>query len=129
MKKIIISEKAEKILFEYLLNENYDISDKVSLVKKYLDSKYIKADKDVYDKNNDSVSQMLVIMKDTKGMPSKQIMTLEQLYEKLKFKYQNILTDKIERNKFLWQIVNDWFYNRISKSFVLSNTNYGNVPN
>lgn len=129
MKKIIISEKAEKILFEYLLNENYDISDKVSLVKKYLDSKYIKADKDVYDKNNDSISQMLVIMKDTKGMPSKQIMTLEQLYEKLKFKYQNILTDKIERNKFLWQIVNDWFYNRISKSFVLSNTNYGNVPN
>lgn len=116
------------MLFEYLLNENYDISDKVSLVSKYLDSNYIKADRDMLDKNYDSVPQMLVIMKDSKGQPSKHVFTLEQLFHKIQYKYQNIITDKEERDKFLWQLTNDWFYNKISKNSVLSNQSYGNPP-
>ena len=124
MKKIIISEKAEKLLFEYLLNENYDLSSKIELVKNYLDKNYIKADTDVLNKDNDMEKQYYVIMLDTNKQPSKHVLTLKQLFEKLQYKYQRILTDKNERDKFLWQIVNDWYFKKTSKNNSLSNTKY-----
>jgi hypothetical protein len=128
MKTIIITENGEKMLIEYLLNENYDITDKVSLVVKYLDSNFFKADKDVLDKNYNITSKALVIVKDSKGQPSKTLLTLEQLFQKIQYQYQNIITNKEERDKFLWQLINDWFYNKISKNSVLSNQSYGNPP-
>jgi hypothetical protein len=128
MKKIIITEHAEKMLIEYLLNENYDIADKVSLVVKYLDSNFFKADKDVFDKNYDIVNKALVIVKDSKGQPSKNLLTIEQLFQKLQYQYKNILLDREERDKLLWQIANDWYNNKISKNSILSNTSYGNPP-
>lgn len=128
MKKIIITERAEKMLIEHLLNENYDIADKVSLVVKYLDSNFFKADKDVLDKDYNIESKALVIVKDSKGQPSKTLLTLEQLFQKLQYQYQNILLNKEERDKLLWQITNDWYYNKISKNSILSNTSYGNSP-
>ena len=128
MKKIIITEHAEKMLIEYLLNENYDIADKVSLVVKYLDSNFFKADKDVFDKNYDIVNKALVIVKDSKGQPSKNLLTIEQLFQKLQYQYKNILLDRVERDKLLWQIANDWYNNKISKNSILSNTSYGNPP-
>lgn len=128
MKKIIITEHAEKMLIEYLLNENYDIADKVSLVVKYLDSNFFKADKDVFDKNYDIVNKALVIAKDSKGQPSKNLLTIEQLFQKLQYQYKNILLDREERDELLWQIANDWYNNKISKNSILSNTSYGNPP-
>lgn len=128
MKKIIITEHAEKMLIEYLLNENYDIADKVSLVVEYLDSKFFKADKDVFDKNYDVVNKELVIVKDSKGQPSKNLLTIEQLFQKLQYQYKNILLDREERDELLWQIANDWYNNKISKNSILSNTSYGNPP-
>ena len=128
MKKIIITEHAEKMLIEYLLNEKYDIADKVSLVVKYLDSNFFKADKDVFDKNYDIVNKALVIVKDSKGQPSKNLLTIEQLFQKLQYQYKNILLDREERDKLLWQIANDWYNNKISKNSILSNTSYGNPP-
>ena len=128
MKKIIITEHAEKMLIEYLLNENYDIADKVSLVVEYLDSNFFKADKDVFDKNYDVVNKELVIVKDSKGQPSKNLLTIEQLFQKLQYQYKNILLDREERDKLLWQIANDWYNNKISKNSILSNTSYGNPP-
>ena len=128
MKKIIITEHAEKMLIEYLLNENYDIADKVSLVVKYLDSNFFKADKDVFDKNYDIVNKALVIVKDSKGQPSKNLLTIEQLFQKLQYQYKNILLDREERDELLWQIANDWYNNKISKNSILSSTSYGNPP-
>ena len=94
----------------------YGLSDKVNIIKKYLDNNFIKADYDSMDDNGDMKSNSLVIMKDTKQQPTQHRMTLEQLFEKLKYKYQNIITNKEERDKFLWQLVNDWYNNRISKN-------------
>ena len=128
MKKIIITDHAEKMLIEYLLNENYDIADKVSLVVKYLDSNFFKADKDGFDKNYDIVNKALVIVKDSKGQPSKNLLTIEQLFQKLQYQYKNILLDREERDELLWQIANDWYNNKISKNSILSNTSYGNPP-
>lgn len=117
MKKIILDERQEKNLFETILQESiYGLSDKVNIIKKYLDNNFIKADYDSMDDNGDMKSNSLVIMKDTKQQPTQHRMTLEQLFEKLKYKYQNIITNKEERDKFLWQLVNDWYNNRISKN-------------
>lgn len=117
MKKIILDERQEKTLFETILQESiYGLSDKVNIIKKYLDNNFIKADYDSMDDNGDMKSNSLVIMKDTKQQPTQHRMTLEQLFEKLKYKYQNIITNKEERDKFLWQLVNDWYNNRISKN-------------
>ena len=117
MKKIILDERQEKNLFETILQESiYGLSDKVNIIKKYLDNNFIKADYDSMDDNGDLKSNSFVIMKDTKQQPTQHRMTLEQLFEKLKYKYQNIITNKEERDKFLWQLVNDWYNNRISKN-------------
>lgn len=117
MKKIILDERQEKTLFETILQESiYGLSDKVNIIKKYLDNNFIKADYDSMDDNGDMKTNSLVIMKDTKQQPTQHRMTLEQLFEKLKYKYQNIITNKEERDKFLWQLVNDWYNNRISKN-------------
>ena len=87
MKKIILDERQEKNLFETILQESiYGLSDKVNIIKKYLDNNFIKADYDSMDDNGDMKSNSLVIMKDTKQQPTQHRMTLEQLFEKLKYK-------------------------------------------
>ena len=120
MKKIIISESKKKVLINCIKESISGYSDKVNIIKTYLDNNYIKADIDDLDNNGNMSTVNLVIMLDTKKQPTKHRLTLKQLYEKLQYKYQNIISDKIERNNFLWQLVNDWYYNRISKNGNLS---------
>lgn len=118
MKKIIVNEEKQKILLDLIINESITYSDKVNIVKKYLDSSYIK--KNVQSiKNGDIQNNKMVVMLDNNGQPTEYVLTLEQLYFKLQYKYQRILSDKQERNKLLWSIVNDWYDNKISK--------YGNL--
>ena len=70
-----------------------------------------------FDKNYDIVNKALVIVKDSKGQPSKNLLTIEQLFQKLQYQYKNILLDREERDELLWQIANDWYNNKISKNY------------
>lgn len=120
MKTIIINEKTEKKLFEMLMNEGFGYSGKVAIIKKYLDTHFIKADIEQLNNEGDMEKQPIVIMLDSKMQPTEHRMTLEQLYYKIQYKYQNIISNKEERNKFIWNTINDWFYNKITKNNNLS---------
>lgn len=120
MKTIIINENIEKKLFELLINEDYGYSSKVKIIKDYLNTHYIKADIEKLDDKGDMKKQPIVIMLDTKMQPTENSLTLEQLYYKVQYKYQNIIPNKEERNKFIWNVINDWFYNKITKNNNLS---------
>ena len=115
MKTIIINEKIEKKLFETLINESLGYSNKVAVIKSYLDNNFIKADYEQLNKDGDLEKQLLVIMLDSQKQPTEHRLTLEQLYYKLQYKFQNILSDKKERNIFIWNTINDWYNNKISK--------------
>lgn len=115
MKTIIINEKIEKKLFETLINESLGYSNKVAAIKSYLDNNFIKADYEQLNKDGDLEKQLLVIMLDSQKQPTEHRLTLEQLYYKLQYKFQNILSDKKERNIFIWNTINDWYNNKISK--------------
>ena len=119
MKTIIINENTERRLFELLMNESMGYSSKVNAIKKYLDKHFVKADIEQLNKEGDMEKQPIVIMLDSKMQPTENRLTLEQLYYKLQYKYQNIISNKEERNKFIWNTINDWFYNKITK--------YGNL--
>jgi hypothetical protein len=120
MKTIIINEKTEKKLFEMLMNEGFGYSSKVAIIKKYLDTHFVKADIEQLNKEGDMEKKPLVIMLDSKMQPTENRLTLEQLYYKIQYKYQNIISNKEERNKFIWNTINDWFYNKITKNNNLS---------
>jgi hypothetical protein len=120
MKTIIINENIEKKLFEMLISEGFGYNRKVAIIKKYLDTHFIKATFNERNKEGDFDEKPLVIMLDTKNKASNVTLTLEQLYYKLQYKYQNIITNKVERNKFIWNTVHDWYYNKITKNNNLS---------
>lgn len=97
------------------------LSDKVLIIKKYLDDHYIKADIESLDsESGDLKKDDLVIMLDSRKEPTEHRLSLEQLYYKVQEKYKNIISDKKERNMFLWQVINDWFRNKITKYGTLS---------
>ena len=120
MKTIKINESAERKIVELLMSESMGYASKVAILKQYLDKHFIKADIEQLNKEGDLEKQPLVIMLDSKMQPTENRMTLEQLYYKLQYKYQNIISNKEERNKFIWNTINDWFYNKITKNNNLS---------
>lgn len=100
--------------------KDFGYSNKVYIIKKYLDSNFIKADIEELNDKGDLEKKPLVIMLDSKMQPTENRMTLVQLYYKVQYKYHNIIQNKKERNKFIWNVINDWFYNKITKNNNLS---------
>lgn len=115
MKTIIINENTERKLFEMLINEGLGYSNKVNIIKNYLDNNFIKADIEQLNDKGDMEKQNIVIMLDSKREPTEHRLTLEQLYYKLQYKFQKIISNKNERNQFIWNVINDWFNNKITK--------------
>lgn len=125
--KIIITESMEKKLIEYLLKETINgYSDKVLSVKKYLDTHWLKADTVGVGNFDECATQHIVMAKSSNGEPLKQDgetvnKTLEELFELLQAKYKNLFgSNTQERDKFLKQIIKDWFNNKITSNGVLT---------
>lgn len=120
MKKILINENKEKFLFQKLINEEINgYSDKILLIKKYLDNNYIKSNYNALSDDGDIVKKNIVILLDKNKQPTELHLTLQQLFDKLQYKFKSVIYDKDERDNLLKQIIIDWFNNKISK--------YGNL--
>ena len=65
----------------------------------------------------------IVALKGTDGNPVRN-MTDKQTFELLKDKFGKIYSDKDRVNKFLAQILKDWYYKKISKQGLLSVNSY-----
>ena len=110
-KKYVRENKKDKI------NENY--INKVSVVKKFLDNTFVKADMSTINDEGLPQKKPIVGMKDNNGNVVKNL-SPQQLFYLIQDKFKHIYLDKEKRDKFLKQIIIDWYNNKISKEGLLS---------
>jgi hypothetical protein len=122
MKKIIITEKQEQTLLEHLITERtYPIEpNKVLLVKKYLDTNFKKGNIAQFGDNGMPINTPVVGMLN-RGEVVKNL-TASQLFDVLEDEFRGLFSDKIQRSKFLAQVIKDWYADKISKEGLLSKT-------
>lgn len=122
-KKIIITESQEQQLLEYMICEKTFPIDttKVLVVKDYLDKHFKKGKLSKFGNDGFPVDEPVVGMKGGDGEVVKNL-TARQLLDILEEFSKSLFTNTIEQEKFLIQVMKDWYYNRISKEGLLSVT-------
>lgn len=101
-----------------LIRESY--SDKVQLVNKFLDKNFIRATYTSEDENGILKNTSIVIQVDGNGQPSKKSLTDVDLFYLIQNKFINILPKDGGRDKFLKQIIKDWYAKKITKHGTLT---------
>lgn len=118
VKRIIITEAQFKELNSRLsenINGKYYIDpEKVLIVKNYLDKNFVKASIPCMGSDGYPTSMPIVGLKGTDGTVMKN-MTDKQLFFMLQNHFFKMFSDANERDKFLKQIIKDWYYGKISK--------------
>lgn len=116
-KTIILREDQLKTLVSDMINvgplKTYTIEpSKVLIVKKFLDDNFKRGVVDEMGENGMPKRVEIVAMNYPNGTVAKN-MYLDQLLDLLIDKYQNIYSDEERRNKFLGQVMTDWYNNKI----------------
>lgn len=125
MKKIILTENQEKLLKHLLfegiyqmpvdkkMNKPYCVNpEKVLIVKKFLDKSFSPHDYEKIGSNGLPTKIKIFSMNASNGEPLK-YMYQDQLQDLLIDKFQNMFTDKIERELFMSQVIKDWVAGKI----------------
>jgi hypothetical protein len=121
-KTIILTETQEQELLSYLITERrYPVEPhKVLLVKNYLDKNFKRGNIEKIGTSglpeNEPVVGLLSHNEVVKNL------TAKQLFDLLEDEFRGMFTDKIQRSKFLTQVIKDWYNKRISKEGLLSTT-------
>jgi len=122
-KKIIITEQQEQMLLEHLIMEKtYPIDvNKVLLVKKFLDKHFKRGSLAQFgtDGMPENTPVVGMISEDVKIVKN---LTARQLFDVLEDVFKRMFSNKIQRAKFLVQVIKDWYYERITKEGLLSTT-------
>jgi hypothetical protein len=125
MKKLFITEKQEKILAECLNEEIYQMPvdkknnkpytinpEKVLIVKKFLDKGFTPHDFEKIGENGLPIKIKVISMNASNGEVLK-YMYQDQLQDLLIDRFQNMFSDKIERELFMGQVIKDWLNKKI----------------
>ena len=129
MRKIIITEKQEQKLIGMMLNEAkvYSVEPgKVLLVKEYLDKNFVHATYETTGPDGKlQVAQIGVCKSPTNGKPNEEFRKFpKQMFQELEEEFKDMYTDKVQRTKFLQQVLRDWFADKITKEGLLSVNRY-----
>lgn len=116
MKTIILSENGYKKINNTIIEESY--SDKIELVKKYLDNNFMRA---TFEKDGENVG---IFVKLSNHLPTEKSYWKQDVLDILDKEFNNTITDKKERDGFLSQLLDDWYNNKISKYGSLSAYNF-----
>lgn len=123
MKKIVISEAMEKRLVQLMIQEELNgYESKVQAVTDYLKSRYIPI-KDQYKENAQGeyeIKQVFARIAPNGAQVKDMALNHERLFDKLQQRFQSLFSDKDERDKFLNQVIDDYFNNSITKNGNLS---------
>ena len=121
MKKIIISEDKEYLLYEAAMLEEMfgGWGDKVKSIKDYLDKNFARAAATMFGEDGKpQVKQVVAWLDDYKQIVK--TLTEVQLFYIIQDQFKKIISDKKERDKFLIQVLKDWYNNKITKNYSLS---------
>lgn len=114
MKKFIVSENILNKINNIIIQESF--SDKVTMVKDYLDKNYMRA---TYEQDGKNVG---IFVKLSNGLPTKKSLWKQDVLDDLDEKYYKLIKDKKERDGFLNQVLTDWYNKHKSlKNGTLSN--------
>ena len=121
MKKIIISEDKEYLLYEEAMLEEMfgGWGDKVKSIKDYLDKNFARAAATIFGEDGKPQIKQVVAWLDEYRQVVKTL-TEVQLFYIIQDQFKKILSNKEERDKFIIQVLKDWYNNKISKNYSLS---------
>ncbi len=110
MKTIILNEKQMSSMLTHILKEeSVYMGDKEDIVKTWLNNHYKQMEMDTIGENGLPIKQKVVSTLDTNKQLTKNIIDLKKLFFILQANFKNILTDKKERDNFLWITLNKWY--------------------
>lgn len=121
MKKIIITEDKEYLLYEEAMLEEMfgGWGEKVKSIKDYLDKNFARAAATIFGEDGKpQVKQVVAWLDEYKQIVK--TLTEVQLFYIIQDQFKKILSDKKERDKFIIQVLKDWYNNKISKNYSLS---------
>ena len=116
MRRFILSENGLELIKGKLLRESY--SDKIDLVKRFLDKNFMRAST---QKDGKDVG---IFVKLNGNIPTDESLWKQDVLDILDDEFNNIISDKKERDGFLSQLVDDWYNKKITKYGSLSMYNF-----
>ena len=116
MRRFILSENGLELIKGKILRESY--SDKIDLVKRFLDKNFMRAST---QKDGKDVG---IFVKLNGNIPTDESLWKQDVLDILDDEFNNIISDKKERDGFLSQLVDDWYNMKITKYGSLSRYNF-----
>lgn len=116
MRRFILSENGLELIKGKILRETY--SDKIDLVKRFLDKNFMRAST---QKDGKDVG---IFVKLNGNIPTDESLWKQDVLDILDDEFNNIISDKKERDGFLSQLVDDWYNKKITKYGSLSRYNF-----
>lgn len=116
MRRFILSENGLELIKGKILRESY--SDKIDLVKRFLDKNFMRAST---QKDGKDVG---IFVKLNGNIPTDESLWKQDVLDVLDDEFNNIISDKKERDGFLSQLVDDWYNKKITKYGSLSRYNF-----
>ena len=119
-KTVIITEEEEQNLIGNILQEAfYPNSDKVLLIKDFLDKNFAKQEIDSLDENGYPTKEKTVMLLSNNKQPLKTL-SMKELLRFLDDKFQKMVSKKEDRRKFLKQVIKDWYFGNIKGNGILT---------
>lgn len=123
-KNIFLTEKQIKQIKEIRKMPKWNVEpQKVLVIKKYLDNGFKRGTISGLGEDGYPKDIKIVAMLSSNGTPLKN-MTAIQLFYLLQDRFSKIYPDKKQRDEFLWEVMNDWYDEKISKNGLLSKNKY-----
>ena len=116
MRRFILSENGLELIKGKILSESY--SDKIDLVKRFLDKNFMRAST---QKDGKDVG---IFVKLNGNIPTDESLWKQDVLDILDDEFNNIISDRKERNSFLSQLLDDWYRRKITKYGSLSKYNF-----
>lgn len=116
---IITEEKEQKLIADILTEAFYPTSDMVLAIKTYLDKNFAKQELDSLDNNGYPTKEKTVMLLSKEKQPLKTL-NMKELLRLLDDKFHKMVSDDIDRKKFLKQVITDWYKNNIKSNGILS---------
>lgn len=125
-KRIFVTESQLEMIKQHI-NENsesyYVDTQKVLIVKKYLDSALSRGKMNGMSPNGYPTKTNVIGMKGNDGEVIRN-MSFEQALDLLEDKFHNIYTNEDKRTKFLKVVLNDWYNKKITREGMLSKNSF-----